>query len=208
MGNLCENRLRATGNKEQVEMLASAIKKIYQTENFEEDYIESDHRYQLDLYFDSSWKFPKDHFLQFTSSIPDVTGMFIRVASDEPATNYLEQSIFEEGKWNFDKQVDIVTEINKLRENGILQIRKFLSENGDVLGLMEEGNTPPTIFVNYEGIPEKNYYDEIILSHSGKLIISLWDNTVINEDDLTTNHVLEIFNIISDKNRTYIKPSK
>lgn len=204
MGNICENRLRATGCEEQVDLLAKLIKKSYETENFDEDYIESDDLYQLELYFDTSWKFPKDHFRKITSALPDTLGLNIRVASDEPATNYLEQSIFQDGKWNFDKEVDVVTEIDKLRKNGILQIRQFLTEKGNVY-IIDEDQFWIALYVNNDGDGTSSFIRSIEIDTSGKIFVNLDDGMSLYEDEITANHVLDILTIMVEEHGTYTK---
>lgn len=100
MANICENRLSATGTVDQLDKLSNLIKMEF--EIYSEDFIENDQNNQLELYFDSKWTFPEGEFKKITGALPDTNGLCIRVVSDEPAMNYLQQSIFQDGKWSYE----------------------------------------------------------------------------------------------------------
>lgn len=103
MGNMCDNYLRASGTERQVVELVAKICAKFGEAVYDENPIESGENLFYELNFNSSFCFPKDEFKAITDSHTNTKGLYIRVSSDEPASNYLEQSIYEDSKWNFEK---------------------------------------------------------------------------------------------------------
>lgn len=94
--------------------------------------------------------------------------------------------------------------IHELTTQAIEEIRLHLKEHGDIekIELYEKHTT--AYFDDADNAVSADY-SIIQLGDNGSIFVMLTDEHWLLENDLTTNHVLDIFNIINDGHGTYPK---
>lgn len=192
MGHLCSNYLIATGTDEQLEMLKAKIGDMYEI-------VDTEFETELEIWFDTNFRFPHDQFRAFTQSFQSTEGLYIRVASDEHTTEYLEQSIFTDGLWNFDNKPTINALIHELTAKGLDKIRKKLAANNNRINVSD--NTDWTVlYTDIKGYGQSAFLEALRLETGNTITLILSNGVRLVEDEITTNHVLDILSIIDDSN--------
>ncbi len=97
------NRLWASGNIDGINGLLFHIIRYTQDKVCVSSLSSDGSDTSLELSFLSSGGFPKDIFSYITTAIPDNSGLYIRIISDEPDCDYNKEYIFENRTWNFSK---------------------------------------------------------------------------------------------------------
>ncbi|MDR1502268.1 MAG: hypothetical protein LBT43_07425 [Prevotella sp.] len=197
MGNICTNTLRASGTKQQLDALIFTLRDIYDPELLIMDLDDSNPmQTYCELGFYSSSTFLEDLFRKFTGSLTDKDNLFIRVLSDEPATRYCRQSIYEHGTWDFENSLSVNSQIHALTTQGIAQIKKHIQEIGNI----DFGNNCNwcVLYVNDDGYAELAYFRRIELELNGKICLLLSDGVWLYEEDLTTTHIMDILSLIQE----------
>jgi len=197
MGNLCTNTLRASGTKQQIDALVAILRGNYEPELLIMDYDDSNPIQTVcELGFYSSSMFPEELFGKFTTSLTEKSSLYIRVLSDEPATRYCRQSIYEHGKWDFENPPSINAQIHALTKQGKEQIKKHIRENGNI-DFGDDCNWC-ALYVNDDGYAELAYFRRIELEPNGNICLILSDGYGFYEDQLTTNHIMDILSLLDE----------
>ena len=88
----------------------------------------------------------------------------------------------------------ISMQIHHLTGEAIKEIKRHLTENGEIEDISGDETWTAT-YINDDGFAESAYYQSITIDRD-KLFVDLSDGWCLYEDDLTTNHVLDIISII------------
>lgn len=191
MGHLCSNYLIATGTDEQLEMLKAKIGDMYEI-------VDTEFETELEIWFDSNFRFPHDQFRAFTQSFQSTEGLYIRVASDEHSTEYLEQSIFSDGSWNFDNKPTINALIHELTSEGLDKIRKKLAANNNKINVSDNIHWT-VLYTDIKGKGQSAFLEALKLEIGNAITLILSNGVRLVEDEITTNHVLDILYYLFDK---------
>lgn len=195
MANMCDNHLTASGSEQEIEALDDLISNTFGDEVYSSDIIGDEEIFELEVSFNSSGTFPREAFRNITNQLAPSDSLFIRVASDEPAMKYLEQSIFENGIWSFDNVETIDNNVSALREEALQLIRKNLSRIGSIYPSPEA--TFPAFYFDHDGYAATSAYDKIQMS-GNSIVVELEDNATLTEDDLSIIHVIHILQLLKN----------
>lgn len=197
MSNLCINTLNAEGTPKQVDEFIRQMSETFGDDLDINDKFVVEEIAVASLMVNSSWQMPKKELLEVTSSLPDTNGLYIQMTSVEPAEEYLEQSVFCDGKWSFENPPSINAQIHALTVQGLEQIRQQIREKGNIdLG---ENCTWVALYINDDGYAECPYFQRVELEDNGKLTVLLSDRHWLYEDDLTTIHVMDLLTLLFEE---------
>lgn len=93
---------------------------------------------------------------------------------------------------------EINKKIHALTTEGLTAIREYLTENGSLENI-EEDNLWIAFFTALDGNGDSSHYSEIELDESGEITVGLTNGLWLYEDNLTTNHVMDILTIIEER---------
>ncbi|GAB6119642.1 hypothetical protein [Dysgonomonas termitidis] len=202
------NQLWATGNSSQINMLLIRLLEQFRNKQFAvSDLVHNmiaDPTSTLKLSYLSTGGFPEEKFQWITSSMLDTAGLNIRVMNDEIACGYKKEYLFRDGKWCFENPPGINAQIHQLTQQGLDKIREYLKENGRLYTLNED-DFWIALYVDNHGDGTSSLISSIKLEHDEKVSLNLEDGYSLYEEDLTTNHVLDILTIIEEGHGTYSK---
>lgn len=203
MSNICINTLNAEGTPEQVEGLIQQLSEHFGDGLDINDNFATEEKEYAVLTFSSKRQMPQKELLEVTNSLQDTQGLYIRVVSEEPGEEYSGQAVFSEGKWDFETPQSINAQIHALTVRGIGQIRKIIEEKGTIH--VKEDKYWIALYVNGNGDGTSAFIQCIELDTNGKLLMGLDDGISLYEEDLTTNHIIDILSLIHEEHVTYSK---
>jgi hypothetical protein len=201
MSNICINTICAEGTSKQVDEFIRQMSETFGSDLDINDNFETEEKAYTSLTLSSSWKMPQKELLEVTGLLPNTKGLYIRVVSEEPAEEYCEQSVFSDGKWSFENPPSINAQIHELTVQGLNQIRRLLQENGKLYTINED-DFWIALYVDNDGYGTSSLINSIELDNE-KISLNLEDGCSLYEDELTTNHVLDILTIIEERHGTF-----
>ncbi|MDR1716499.1 MAG: hypothetical protein LBS20_11710 [Prevotella sp.] len=203
MSNICINTINAEGASSQIDELIEKLSETFGDDLDINDNFADEAKSYASLSVNSSWKMPKNQFREITASLSGTPGLYIRIISEEPGEGYFEQSIFTNGQWSFDSIPEINARIHVLTQQGIEFIRKQIQEKGNIH--VKEDHFWTALFVGDDGYGTSAMFRSVELESNGKLSVDLDDGTILGEDELTTNHILDLLSLIHEDHVTYSK---
>ncbi len=201
MPNICINTVYAEGTPTQVDELIQKLSDTYDKYLYVVDNFSIDNKAVATLTLRSLWEMPKEALRKITGQIPHTEGLIIRITSEEQGEEYFEKAVFENGQWSFDKQPTINEQIHALTQQGIDLVRRQIQEKGNIH--VKEDQLWIALYVDEDGNGTSAFIRSIELEGNGKLSVDLDDGTILSEDDLTTNHILDILSLIKEEHVTY-----
>ncbi len=133
---------------------------------------------------------PQIRLKTLTGNVRDNKHLYIKIEAQEQGENLPQSAKFSYGLWSFEPVPDINAQIHQLIDKGIGYIKKHLEEKGNVY-FVEECNYKP-LYINDDGHVQSLYYQLVELVNNDVLTIHLTDGTLLFENQLTPNHVMDI----------------
>jgi|GEM_PF-4658776 len=97
-------------------------------------------------------------------------------------------------------------QLNKAKED----LRQHLREKGNLTGLDasdDDSRKYTAQYIDNDGEPQAAFYREVEVSDDNRLYIELSDGHCIYQEDITINHIMDIFYLIQDECGKYVKPT-
>lgn len=200
MGNICINTINAEGTPLQVDELVGKLSGYFEDNLDINDVFATEFKATASLSVCSQCTMPQKDLLEITRSLSDTQNLYIRVTAEEPAEEYFDQSVFTDGKWDFENPPSINSQIHELTLQGLEQIRQYIGENGNI-DFGEDCNWT-ALYINNDGYAECPYFQRVELDENKKLSVLLSDGYWLYEDDLTTVHVMDILSLLFEEHES------
>ncbi|MDR1716500.1 MAG: hypothetical protein LBS20_11715 [Prevotella sp.] len=89
-------------------------------------------------------------------------------------------------------------------------LRQHLKEKGNLTELDagdDDSLKYTALYIDRDGESQAAYYRQVEVSDDNRLYIELSDGHCIHQEDITINHIMDIFYLIQDECGTYVKPT-